>query len=147
MTTTSSPASRPAEQVSPDDLLGGFSHSHLFRWFLAAFLVHAVLIGGFSVGTIRDWVDPEGAKARKEAALAAAKAAAEPPAAESAAEKPADAATKPGDAQTAEAKPDGEKTPIEKTPIEKATTEAASREEIPSAPDELGLSIEDTNPQ
>lgn len=143
MTTTSSPASRPAEQVSPDDLLGGFSHSHLFRWFLAAFLVHAVLIGAFSVGTIRDWVDPEGAKARKEAALAAAKAATEPPpAAESPESKPADAEAKPGETQTAEGKP-----AEAKSPIERATTEAATREEIPDAPDDLGLSIEDTNPQ
>jgi hypothetical protein len=137
MTTTSSPTSRPAEQVSPDDLLGGFSHSHLFRWFLAAFIVHAVLIGAFSVGTIREWVDPEGAKARKEAALAAAKAASE-----SSEGKPADAEAKPGETQAAEGKP-----AEAKSPIERATTEAATREEIPNAPDDLGLSIEDTNPQ
>lgn len=139
---TSSSPSQPAEQISPDDLLGGFSHSRLLRWFLAAFLVHAVLIGAFSVGTIRDWVDPEGAKARKEAALAAAKAASEPPPAETAESKPADASAKPGDGQTADAKPADAK-----TPIEKAVTEPAKRDEIPDAPDELGLSIEDTNPQ
>ena len=31
------------------------------------------------------------------------------------------------------------------TPIEKATSEAAKPEEIPDTPDDLGLSIEDTN--
>jgi hypothetical protein len=140
--TDPSQAAPNAAQVSPDDLLASFSQSHLVRWFLMALLIHAVVIGGFSVGTIRDWVDPEGAKARKEAAIAAAKAAAAPaeaatPAAETKAEEP----------KTGEAKPDAAATASEaKTPIEKATTEAAKPEEIPSAPDELGLSIEDTNP-
>jgi hypothetical protein len=126
-----------ADQVSPDDLLQGFGKSHLVRWFMAALLLHAIVIGGFSVGTIRDWVDPEGAKARKEAAIAVAKAATAPaetsaPAAETKAEEPK-AVT---EAIAAEAK----------TPIGKATTEVAKPEEIPSAPDDLGLSIEDTNP-
>ena len=88
------PAPRPAGQISPDDLLGGFSQGHLLRWFLAALVIHAVVIGGFSVGTIRDWVDPEGAKARKEAVAAAARAATTP------AEVPApQAATPPAEAR------------------------------------------------
>lgn len=138
--TAESRAATKADQVSPDDLLSGFSKSHLVRWFLAALLLHAVVIGGFSVGTIRDWLDPEGAKARKAAAIAAAKAATAP------AETPAppvenqsaaaEATPAQGEAGTGEAK----------TPIEKATTEAAKPDEIPSAPDDLGLSIEDTNP-
>ena len=140
--TDPSQAAPNAAQVSPDDLLASFAQSHLVRWFLMALLIHAVVIGGFSVGTIRDWVDPDGAKARKEAAIAAAKAAAAP--AEAAA--PA-AETKTEEPKTGEAKPDAAATASEaKTPIEKATTEAAKPEEIPSAPDELGLSIEDTNP-
>lgn len=131
------------DQISPDDLLAGFAKSHLVRWFLAALLIHAVVIGGFSVGTIRDWLDPEGAKARQEAAVAAAKAAT----------APAEAAAQPAEGQAApaaEAKPAEQQaaaTAAEaKTPIEQATTEAAKPSEIPTAPDDLGLSIEDTNP-
>jgi hypothetical protein len=130
---TQEPASRSATQVSPDELLGGFSGGHLFRWLLAAVVIHAVVIGGFSVGTIRDWIDPEAATARRQAALAAAQAAAPTEA--------APAAATPSEEPAAESKP---ATP--QTPIEKATTEAARPEEIPSGPDDLGLSIEDTNP-
>ena len=129
-------ASHSPADVSPDELLAGFSTSNVFRWFLVALLVHAVVIGGFSIGTIRDALDPEGAKARKEAALAAAKAAATPaPAAQPAAATPAAAPE-----ATATAKPEAPQ-----TPIEKATTEAAKPDEIPDTPDDLGLSIEDTN--
>jgi len=132
---TQEPASRSATQVSPDELLGGFSGGHLFRWFVAAVVIHAVVIGGFSVGTIRDWIDPEAATARRQAALSAAQAAA-PAEAVPAAAAPAGAT--PGDGPAAGTPP--------QTPIEKATTEAARPEEIPSGPDDLGLSIEDTNP-
>jgi hypothetical protein len=137
MATPSPQAATTAEQISPDDLLAGFSKSHLVRWFLAALLLHAIVIGGFSVGTVRDWLDPEGAKARKEAAIAAAKAATAP------AETPAPAA----EGKPEETKPAAEATTAEaKSAVEKATTEAAKPGEIPSAPDDLGLSIEDTNP-
>jgi outer membrane biosynthesis protein TonB len=129
-------ASHSPADVSPDELLAGFSTSNVFRWFLVALALHAVVIGGFSIGTIRDALDPEGAKARKEAALAAAKAAATPaPAAQPAAATPAAAPE-----ATATAKPEAPQ-----TPIEKATTEAAKPDEIPDTPDDLGLSIEDTN--
>jgi hypothetical protein len=134
---TSGPASRPAAQVSPDELLGGFSGGHLLRWFLAAAAIHAVLIGGFSLGTIRDWLDPEAAEVRRQAALAAAQAAPQ-----AAARPTAAAADTPVDTPSADSKPAGSQ-----TPIEKATTEAAKPGEIPSVPDDLGLSIDDTNPQ
>ena len=134
-------ASRSPADVSPDDLLADFSTSHIVRWFLVALLLHAVVIGGFSIGTIRDALDPEGAKARKEAALAAAKAAATPAAT-------AEPATAPSAATPAAAAPEATaatKPDAPQTPIEKATTEAAKPDEIPDAPDDLGLSIEDTN--
>ena len=137
MTAPSPRAATSADQISPDDLLLGFSKSHLVRWFLAALVLHAIVIGGFSVGTVRDWLDPEGAKVRKEAAIAAVKAASAP--AEAAAAQPSEGQP---EAKPAEPQAGSEA----KTPIEKATTEAAKPEEIPSAPDDLGLSIEDTNP-
>lgn len=133
MTNPSAPARLPAD-VTPDELLTGFSTSHIVRWFLVALLLHAIVIGGFSIGTIRDSLDPEGAKARQEAALAAAKAAAAPAAAAPA--EPTATASQ----TAAAAKPDAPQ-----TAIEKATTEAAKPEDIPDAPDDLGLSIEDTN--
>jgi hypothetical protein len=143
MTATPSPASRAAEQVSPDDLLGGFSQGTLLRWLLAALLIHAVVIGGLSIGTIRDWADPEGAKARREALAAAAKSAAPPQAAAPQGEAPPVTPS----ATPAPAEPTAAKPAAPQTPIEKATTEAARPDEIPAAPDDLGLSIEDTNPQ
>jgi len=132
----------PAGKVSPDDLLGGFSQGNLLRWFLAALAIHVVVISGFSVGTIRDWVDPEGAKARQEALVAAARAAATPGEApatrgEAAPAEAAAGAAAPSELQTAEGQ----------TPIEKATTAAAKPDEIPDVPDDLGLSIDDTNPK
>jgi outer membrane biosynthesis protein TonB len=133
-------ASRSPADVSPDELLAGFSTSNVFRWFLVALLVHAVVIGGFSIGTIRDALDPEGAKARKEAALAAAKAAATPAATTAPAAQPAAATPAAAPEATAAAKPEAPQTPIEKVP-----TEAAKPDEIPDTPDDLGLSIEDTN--
>lgn len=139
MTKPSAPARSP-DDVTPDELLAGFSTSRIVRWFLVALLLHAVVIGVFSVGTIRDWLDPDGAKVRNEAALAAAKAAATPAAAAPAeTAPPAEAAT--AASQTASAP----KAEVPQTPIEKATSEAAKPEEIPDAPDDLGLSIEDTN--
>ena len=126
----STPAETRIDRLSPDSLVATFSESHLLRWFLLAFLIHAIVIGGMSIGNIRDMLDPEGAKARKEAAIATAKA---PPAAAT----PAAEAT-----AAAPAKPDAEK-----SPVEKATTEVAKPGDIPKAPDDLGLSIEDTNPQ
>ena len=139
----STPAETRIDRLSPDSLVATFSQSHLLRWFLLAFLIHAIVIGGFSIGNIRDLLDPEGAKARKEAAIAAAKAASTP--AQTAPQTPAPAApAAPVAAATAsaEAKP-----ATEQSAIEKATTEVAKPGEIPKAPDDLGLSIEDTNPQ
>ena len=63
----STPAETRIDRLSPDSLVATFSESHLLRWFLLAFLIHAIVIGGMSIGNIRDLLDPEGAKARKEA--------------------------------------------------------------------------------
>ena len=133
----STPAETRIDRLSPDSLVATFSESHLLRWFLLAFLIHAIVIGGMSIGNIRDMLDPEGAKARKEAAIATAKA---PPA--TATQAPAPAAPAADATAATPAKPDAEK-----SPVEKATTEVAKPGEIPKAPDDLGLSIEDTNPQ
>lgn len=138
------PADQRIDRLSPEALVESFSRSHLLRWFLVALAAHLLLIGAFSIGTIRDMLDPEGAAARKAEALAAAKAAsapaaaAEPPAAEAKTETtPAQSAAAP--AAATEAAP--------QTPIERATSEVAKPDEIPTAPDDLGIGIDDTNPQ
>lgn len=127
------------ERLSPDELVSSFSKSHLIRWFLVALLLHAVVIGGLSLGNIRDLIDPEGAKTRAAAAVAAAKAASAP--------APAPVAAEPAAAETPTTGPTPPSGSAELSPIERATSEAARPDEIPTAPDDLGLSIEDTNPQ
>jgi hypothetical protein len=140
MSTEPASASR-IDHLSPDDLVTGFSQSRLLRWFLLALAIHAVVIGGFSIGNIRDMLDPEGAKARKEAAVAAAKAAAQAAApAETAKTETPEA--KPADTATTEA---GANPPKPQSSIERTVTEASKPDEIPRQPDDLGISIEDTN--
>ncbi len=141
------PAETRIDRLSPDSLVASFSQSHLVRWFLVAFAMHTVVIGAFSIGYVRDLIDPVGAAARKAEVIAAAKAvvaaaaaAAAPPAA------PAEAA-KPGDGKTPQSAEKSDGKSAEKSPIEKATSEAAKPDEIPAKPDDLGLSIEDTNPE
>jgi len=141
------PVETRIDRLSPDSLVASFSQSHLVRWFLVAFALHTVVIGAFSIGYVRDLIDPVGAAARKAEVIAAAKAvvaaaaaAAAPPAA------PAEAA-KPGDGKTPQSAEKSDGKSAEKSPIEKATSEAAKPDEIPATPDDLGLSIEDTNPE
>lgn len=141
------PVETRIDRLSPDSLVASFSQSHLVRWFLVAFALHTVVIGAFSIGYVRDLIDPVGAAARKadviaaaKAVVAAAAAAAAPPAA------PAEAA-KPRDGKTPQSAENTDGKSAEKSPIEKATSEAAKPDEIPATPDDLGLSIEDTNPE
>lgn len=138
------PADQRIDRLSPEALVESFSRSHLLRWFLVALAAHLLLIGAFSIGTIRDMLDPEGAAARKAEALAAAKAASAPAAA---AEPPAaEAKTETTAAQSAAA-PAAATEAAPQTPIERATSEVAKPDEIPAAPDDLGIGIDDTNPQ
>ncbi len=65
---------REQEAVSPRKLLTAFSGGHIFFWIVAAMLIHTVVIGGLSLTYIRDrWIDPEGARIRKEEAEKAKK--------------------------------------------------------------------------
>jgi membrane protein involved in colicin uptake len=140
----STPADQRIDRLSPEALVESFSRSHLLRWFLVALAAHLLLIGCFSIGTIRDMLDPEGAAARKAEALAATKAASAPAAA---AEPPAaEAKTETTAAQSAAA-PAAATEAAPQTAIERATSEVAKPDEIPTAPDDLGIGIDDTNPQ
>ncbi len=137
------PVETRIDRLSPDSLVASFSQSHLVRWFLVAFALHTVVIGAFSIGYVRDLIDPVGAAARKAEVIAAAKAVV----AATAAAPPADPAAKPGDGKTPQSAEKSDGKSAEKSPIEKATSEAAKPDEIPATPDDLGLSIEDTNPE
>ncbi len=142
-TQAATPAETRIDRLSPDSLVASFSQSHLVRWFLVAFVMHTVVIGAFSIGYVRDLIDPVGAAARKADVIAAAKAVV----AATAAAPPADPAAKPGDGKTPQSAEKSDGKSAEKSPIEKATSEAAKPDEIPATPDDLGLSIEDTNPE
>jgi hypothetical protein len=128
------------DRLSPEALVKPFAESRILGWFLVALAAHAVVIGGLSLGTLRDLVDPEGAAARKAAAAAAAR-----PAPPEALSPPAETAAAPA-VETPPGQP-AAAAGRELSPIEKATTEAAKPDDIPKAPDGLGLSIEDTNPR
>ena len=155
--------------VSPDQLLVTFSRGRILFWMGIAVLIHVVVIGGTSVGYIRDrWIDPEGAKLRREAAAAAlaaekakAQAAARPAAPQAASSNAvavatnapasgaptnAPAATNAAAATPAAGDEASELAAHKNTTVVKRITEAASTNEIPKKP-ELGISLEDTNPR
>ena len=59
-------------EPSPEKLLAPFAKGRIAMWIVVAVALHVLLIGGTSLGFIRDkWIDPEGAEARKVAAQAA----------------------------------------------------------------------------
>jgi hypothetical protein len=161
-----------AGAMSPQKLLIGFSRDRIIFWISVAIVAHIVFIGALSLGYIRDtWIDPTGAAKRKEAAAAAVEAAKKE--AEAAKHAAAGKVAKPsaptgavanaaattgvvaqvGAATAAVARAEGTSTGTteqimhdrQNTPIIKAITEKASPEEIPNQPNDLGISINDTN--
>lgn len=127
--------------------VAGFSQTRTGMWIGVSLLLHIVLITGTSLGFIRDtWIDPEAAKERKAKAAEAAKAAATQPTAATkpasgAAGAPAAANGKAGTSGTGDANLDAAKD----TPVVKRATETAKQSEIPNKPDDLGISLDDTN--
>jgi hypothetical protein len=135
------------EKHSPPSLLAGFTKTRFAFWFALATVIHVIVIGGLSLGYIRDtWIDPQGAAARKAAAEAAAKAEAEkahpptpatPPTTNVAVTTPVAAPATNTEAATLAARTNAA--------VVKAITEVAPTNDIPQQPDDLGLSIKDTN--
>jgi hypothetical protein len=155
------------EAVSPRKLLTAFTGGHIFFWIVAAVLIHAVVIGGLSLTYIRDrWIDPDGARIRKEAAEKAKKDEAQiaadrlrreqarlaktnqPPEGASATNAVSGTATNAPVAGTnAEVVVEGAgAVPAERanSAVVRRITEAARSNEIPAEAD-LGISIEETN--
>jgi len=131
--------------TAPEKLMQNFTASRFLLWIGAAVGLHAVFIGLFSLGYIRDKIDPAGAALRKAATEAAAKA--EPqrqksPLPVSAAPETTASAAKPAPVVT------NEEALLEarrNTPVVRAITQMPKPGEIPSQPGELGIDIEDTN--
>jgi len=152
------------QDIMPDELLGVFSRTGMGKFLALAVVIHVVLIGGTSVGYIRDRLDPVGAAERRKQEEAARQTAQKQASAETA---PAATQTAPtegaaatqssqGDTQQAEApRKDADDTAAgsesrilearKDTPMVKRLTETASPKELPKKPDDLGISIEDTN--
>jgi len=142
-----------AGAMSPLRLLGGFSKGRIVFWIVVAVGVHVVLIGLLSMGYIRDrWIDPEGAADRKAMAVAAQEALKKEAAAK-APRPPAPAAVQaqPATTNVAKATATSTGTPEQiaedrkNTPVVKRITEKAQPGEIPTQPNDLGISIGDTN--
>ena len=155
------------DQYAPDKLLVFFKHSRFTLALLVSLGLHVVVIGGTSAGYITDrWIYPEGAAQRKAKAQALQQAAAasneQARALAAAATNTASGTVSNAPGQTAGAtNSPGRSTSnapaatsaktndlsLTNTAIMKQITEVAKPDEIPPAPDDLGLSIKDTNPQ
>ncbi len=128
------------QRHSPDKLLMGFSKTRVVWYFAIAIIIHIVATGATSVGYIRDrWIDPEGAALRKAAQLEAAKA-------ETESRKPRPA--EPRRPEPSRPEPKETKAPDDarkSTPVVKEITDLPKKGEIPKQPDDLGISIDETN--
>ena len=128
--------------TAPEKLVRGFTSTRIMFWVIVAVAMHIAFAAATSVDYIRDtWIDPEGAAQRKAAADAAANT--EP-------EQPAAPVTPPAPSETGavSASATGEAALLEQrkdTPIVEAVTELPAEDEIPRHPDDLGISISDTN--
>ena len=129
------------QKHSPDKLLADFSKTRVMRYFVAAVAIHIVAMAATSVGYIRDrWIDPEGAARRKAAQIEAARPPAPSPGPKAESPRPDTPRPEPKEAKA--------KTPDEArkdTPVMKEITDLPKKGEIPKAPDDLGISIDETN--
>lgn len=161
MSETQSPNPTPADaasadatdidRLSPDPLLNRFSRPRTLSYLLLAVLVHALLIGGTSIGYIYDnYVDPEGAAIRRMERTETASPQAMNPPGDSPAAAPsastdataAAATDEPPIPDEASPEPPGERD----APIVERITELPAPGETPVDPFDDGiLSIEDTN--
>jgi hypothetical protein len=166
--TTMKAEKKPGRVLAPRQLLAAFGGGNIVFWIAAAVLIHVTLIGGLSIGYIRDrWIDPEGAKVRKQAVEAAIKAEADQRLAAErrrlagtnvvvvatnavAAESNATVAvtnTAPGGAEGGSETPSDAELMRQRsnTRVVSNITAKASSNEIPREPDSLGISINEIN--
>ncbi|MDA0841751.1 MAG: hypothetical protein O3B01_10515 [Planctomycetota bacterium] len=145
---------------NPDELLHGFTRTSTTSFVILAIVIHAVLVMGTSYPYIRDtYIAPEEAALRKEEAerekkekLKAERDAAvqraegtgakESGKAEDGKEKPKTSEGDKGEKDTQSTTTDGDK---KQPKVIKEITEKAKPDEIPRQPDDIGISIDDTN--
>ena len=131
--------------TAPEKLVRGFTTTRFTFWLIVAVVIHVAFAAATSIGYIRDtWIDPEGAVERKAAADAAATTENERAAPPEKPSPPADANAVPAsdtDATSEAALLEERKD----APIVEAVTELPDADEIPRDPDDLGISISDTN--
>ncbi|MCC5788513.1 MAG: hypothetical protein JJT75_02680 [Opitutales bacterium] len=132
----------PTQEPKPEKLLAGFSRTRLDFWIVVALVVHVAILAGTSVPYLYDtWIDPEGAEERRAAVEEDDSEEAE--AVREAIEQGSEAREE--EATEAEEEPAEEPAEEELTPVERRVQEAADPEEIPTDPDDLGISLEETN--
>ena len=131
----------------PDKLLATFSKSPFWIWVIVSLVIHLSVTVFISYGYLRDhYLDPEGAAARKAAALAAEAKPEAPAAPKPVVPPPAPPA--PAPTPTAATPPtkstDRQLEEHKNAPIVKRITETAKPDEIPKQPGDLGISLDDT---
>lgn len=127
----------------PDKLLATFSKSPFWIWVILSLVIHLSITVFVSYGFIRDqYLDPEGAAARKAAALAAEAKPVPPPAPKPVAPQPAPPVPTPAAPPTNSTERQLEDR--KNTPIVKRIMETAKPDEIPKSPSDLGISLDDT---
>lgn len=137
--------SDPTQQPKPERLLHQFSRTRLDGWLAVALIIHVALLGATSVPYIWDtWIDPTGAAERRAATTSSEED--EQETVRQAIEESSPTATTPSPTEARESREDVETAPEPpESPVEQRVRDAASPEEIPRDPDDLGISLEETN--
>ena len=138
------------KRAVPRKLMGSFSQNKVLFCFVAAVAVHVLVIGASSLDYVYyKWINPEAGLAQDEAA----KKAREERASGVNAGAPVAPATNALDrTSTTNAGPETEEGDSaalleerRNTPVVKSITELPEPDEIPDVPDDIGLTVEDTN--
>lgn len=144
------------ERFTPDKLLYGFTRTPFLKYLLLAILIHVVLTAVTSVPYVLDRIYPERVEAREQArkererAEAEAKRPKTPASNASSSSEGATNAAPEAAAAASTAAPTSEAELLKahsNAPVVKQITEMPKAGEIPEAPDELGISIDQTNPR
>ena len=131
-------------KFSPYKLVQDYAETPVWKYTVIAVVIHIVVIGATSIGYIANWgkplqtaaVQPAGGAAPTNGTTATPTAAGSGPSTTSA--RPADGLTPTAASDTDPMKQHQD------TKIIKAITETAKPEDIPAGPDDLGISIKDT---
>ena len=143
---------------SPDKLLTGFTRSRFITYLIMAVVIHVIILTATSVPYLLDQINPERVNRREAKALEAQQAADAKKKTTGGAVSNASAAyigatnvptsVSTGIVAKARVPAGGVSVSNDRTntAVMKQITEIAKPEEIPSAPGDLGISIQDTNP-